>query len=376
MKCRLAIWFPRILIFCNVFLPGCGHFFPSSVPPDWVDGPSQNFPKSQYLVGVGEGDSRIIAEQRAYAAVARIFQVQVETQARDSETYSIQEQGGTSQTARQLTLDHRTEVSTKKVLENVIILARWEHAHPYQYFVLAGMDRQQSEKALVEEISKLDETINNDVMEANEGPETLTKIRRLKRAIKYTQVREELNTDLRIVRVSGAGIPGNYQMEELNNQLEHYLRNDLRVRLQIQGENNALIRRALLEGLSREGFYTTNHQKVSPTTKRMQSVHSQEQADLLITGAARMWKVDLPDPRFVYVRWCADLLVVEDKPQRIIGVVSQSGREGHITQGEAYVRASKAMQAAVVSDVTQALSDFIYGQVEELAPPTSTACPR
>lgn len=89
-----------------------------------------------------------------------------------------------------------------------------------------------------------------------------------------------------------------------------------------------------------------------------------------------MWKLDLPDPRFVYVRWCADLLVLEDKLQRIIGVVSRSGREGHITKAEAFVRASKAMQAAVISDVTEALSDFIYGEVEELAPPSSTACPR
>jgi hypothetical protein len=34
------------------------------------------------------------------------------------------------------------------------------------------------------------------------------------------------------------------------------------------------------------------------------------------------------------------------------------------------------MQAAVVSDVTNALSDFIYGEVEELALPSKTACPR
>ena len=89
-----------------------------------------------------------------------------------------------------------------------------------------------------------------------------------------------------------------------------------------------------------------------------------------------MWEADLPDPHFVYVRWCADLLVLEDKRQRVIGVVSQSGREGHITKGEAFVRASKAMQAAVVSDVTNALSNYIYGEVDELAPPTFTACPK
>ena len=78
----------------------------------------------------------------------------------------------------------------------------------------------------------------------------------------------------------------------------------------------------------------------------------------------------------MYVRWCSDLLVLEDTPQRIIGVVSRSGREGHVTQKEAIARASKAMQAAVTLDVANALSSYIYGDVEELAPPSTTACPR
>lgn len=328
------------------------------------------------MVGVGEANSRIVAEQRAYAAVARIFQSHVEAQARDSETYSIEERAGTSRTTRQLSLNHVTEVSTKKVLENVIILSRWERPHANHYFVLAGMDRHQSEKALLEELSELDQAIEKDVTESQTAKDTLTKIRRLKRAIKNTRLRAQLNADLRIVRVSGSGNQPAYQLEDLKNQLDYYLRDELRVRLQIRGEQNSLIRRALLEGLSREGFYTINQGQPSASSNRSSSVSQPEKADLVIKGAATMWKVDLPDPRFVYVRWCADLLVIEDKPQRIIGVVSQSGREGHITQGEAFARASKAMQAAVISEVTNALSDFIYGEVEELAPPSKPVCPR
>jgi len=213
-------------------------------------------------------------------------------------------------------------------------------------------------------------------MESRTAKDTLTKIRRLKRAMKNTQLREEVNADLRIIRVSGSGQPPAYQLEDLNNELDYSLRDELRVRLQIQGEQASLIRRALLEGLSREGFFSINQGHYSASSNRARSIPTPEKADLLIKGAATMWKVDLPDPRFVYVRWCADLLVVEDKPQRIIGVVSRSGREGHITQGEAFARASKAMQAAVTSEVTNTLSDFIYGEVKELAPPSKAACPR
>ena len=375
MKFQGFFFLSICVILLTVSPSGCA-VFPSSAPPPWVNGSSEKFPNTHYLVGVGEGDTRIVAEQRAYAAVARVFQVHVASQARDSESYFIQEGKGTSKSDRQLTLNHVTEVSTRKVLENVIILARWEQSHPYQYFVLAGMDRRQSEKALIEEIFKLDEAIDKDVLASQGGENTLTKIRRLKRAIKNTRLREELNADLQIVRTSGAGNPPAYHEEDLQDRLDRYLREELKVRLQIQGEQNSLIRRALLEGLSREGFYTINQEHPSSTSGQRKNFAQREKADLLIKGAATMWELDVPDAPFVYVRWCADLLVLEDIPQRILGVVSQSGREGHLTKDEAFTRASKAMQAAVVSDVTEALSDFIYGEVEELAPPSKTSCPR
>lgn len=364
-----------VVILLSVSLSGCA-VFPSDAPPAWVNGESKKFTKEMFLLGVGEGDSRIAAEQRAYAAIARIFEVQVEAQARDSEAYSIQEREGTLQTSRQVTLDHVTKVSTKKILGNVIILARWEQSHPYQYFALAGMDRIQSEKILGEELSELDQAIDKDVKESRSANDTLTKIRRLKRAVRNTKIRNEINSDLRIVRSSGIGEPPVYQLEDLKNELGHSLRDELSVRLQIQGQQNSLIRRALLEGLSREGFYTIDQEIPSTASNLTKRVTPKEKPDLLIKGAATMWELDLPDPRFVYVRWCADLLLLENTPQRIIGVVSRSGREGHITKNEAFVRASKAMQAAVISDVADALSDFIYGEVEELPPPTATACPR
>jgi hypothetical protein len=364
-----------VVVLFSVTLSACA-VFPSSAPPAWVNGESKNFPKEMYLLGVGEGDSRIVAEQRAYAAVARIFGANVEAQALDSETYTIQERGGTSKTARTLTLDHVTQVTTNKILDNVIILARWEQGHPYQYFALAGMNRIQSEQILSEELSELDQAVDKDVKESRTAKDTLTKIRRLKRAIRNTEIRNEINADLRIVRSSGVGDPPAYHLEDLNNELAHYLREELSVRLQIQGEQKSLIRRALLEGLTREGFLALHHNPHSATSNGKEGIPSAPKADLLITGTATIWELDLPDPRFLYVRWCADLLVVENKPQRIIGVVSRSGREGHITQREAFARASKAMQTAVISDVTHALSDFIYGEVAELAASTNTACPR
>src|SRR4051794_37572131 len=62
--------------------------------PDWIDGSSATYPPAQYLVGIGQAESRAAAEDRAYAAVARIFKAEVSAQAKDWESYLVIEQRG------------------------------------------------------------------------------------------------------------------------------------------------------------------------------------------------------------------------------------------------------------------------------------------
>ena len=375
IKLSSILRFLTIAFLCGITITGCA-LFRGQMPPGWIEGESPTYPSEKFLVGVGEGDSRMVAEKRAYAAVARIFEARVEAQAKDSETYSIKERQGISQTSRQLTLDHVTQVSTKKVLANVRVLDRWDQPQKGQFFVLAGLDRIQSERSLLEEISQMDQIVNKEVTASRAADDTLTKIRRLKRAIHTLALRDSANTDLRIIRASGQGQMPPYQLAELKIELDQHLSNDFTIQLRIQGEQAPIIRRALLEGLSREGFLSVQSAQNSRFFNGTQNSQSAQSADLLIRGAGTIWTVDVPDPLFVYVRWCSDLLVVDDQPQRIIGVVSRSGREGHITQREAFARASKAMQTAVTTDVANALSDYIYGEVEDLPPPENTACPR
>ena len=363
------------LLCVGVMVSGCA----TNSPPAWTIGESEEFPSKRYLIGVGEGDSRTVAEERAYAAVARIFTANIESQARDSETYSIEEKNGTANTTRQLTLGHVTQVSTKEVLKNVTVLDSWNQPEKKQFYVLAGMDRSKAEKALRDQISEWDQTVEKEITVGRTAENKLSKIRGYKRAIKFLTLREEANRKLHIVRIDGSGMAAPYRLQELKRELETYLMNELLVRITIESQEETQIRRALLEGLSREGLLSvgsgTNSSSSSSSSPSTNSANGAP-ADLLIQGSAKLWKMDLPDPLFVYVRWCSDLQVIEQAKQRIVGVVSRSGREGHITLDEAKARASKAMQAAVTSDIARTLSVFIYGDAEELSPPSKTACPR
>jgi hypothetical protein len=141
-----------------VFCAGCG-WMGGPARPAWIDGDSAQYPASQFLVGVGQAESRPQATEQAYAAVSRIFKAEITAQAKDWESYLVVESRGQTSTERRLTLDNVTRVTTDKVLENVQILDTWFDQKARQYYALAGMNRAQAESAMVERLAELDRTI-------------------------------------------------------------------------------------------------------------------------------------------------------------------------------------------------------------------------
>ncbi len=63
-------------------LVGCSVFHRNG-SPSWIAGQSSEYPSNRFLLGVGEGDSRQVAEERAYAAVAKIFKSEIHAHSQD-----------------------------------------------------------------------------------------------------------------------------------------------------------------------------------------------------------------------------------------------------------------------------------------------------
>ena len=356
-------WFLAIMI---MVLPACG-VFDGKARPAWVDGASAEFPSSQYLLGLGQADSRPQATERAYAAVSRIFKAEITAQAKDWESYLVVEQGGQTSTQRRLTLDQVTKVTTDKVLENVQVLDTWFDRKTRQYYALAGMNRAQAETSMMERLVELDRTIQAEVAEAHEAHDKLTRVRNLKRAAKNLVLREAYNTDLRVIRSSGQGIPAPYRVAELTGELEQFLSSNLLIAVDMTGDQAEPVERALIEGLSREGFSIAKDNGGSwPIAP-----------ELLVKGAVRLRPLDVNDPQFRYVRWCTDAVIVDVPAQRIIGAVSKGGKEGHLTDGEARAKAVRVMQQEFSSDLARAIAGHIYGEAElPTTAGTSPGCPR
>ena len=312
--------------FCLLLLSSCAG---TPQPPDWVTGTrAAAYSDAQFLIGVGQADARPAAEERAYAAISRIFKAEVTGQSLDWESYLSLEKKGDVQTERKLVVD----------------------------------------TMLTSRIGELDEAIGHDVNEARATTDKLMKIRWLRRAIRTLIARDTYNSDLRVVS-GGRGIPSEYSVPALTRELEKFLKESLVLTVEVRGDQADAVRQAIMEGLVREGL---------PVTARRSQPASAGigNADLLIRGEARLWPMEVPDPKFRYVRWCADFVVLSQGDQHVVGSVARSGREGHLTYPEASNRALKSLQQEVSSALAKSLAEHIYGDPPSDTTPTPAACPK
>lgn len=353
-------------------LAGCA-WFGQRAQPDWVEGHSHAYPADQYLLGVGQGESRPVAEERAYGAVSRIFKARVEAESKDWESFLVLEAKGRANTERRATLDQITRVSTDKVLENVRVLDAWRNPATGLHHVLAGMHRGQAEAALAERLAELDRTVEADVAETRQSGETLPTIRRLHRAIKNLVLREAYNADLRVIRTSGQGTPARYRVAELTGALEQFMAAHLLVGVEVQGDQVESVRQAIIEGLIREGLPVTAR---SAGDEPATGGDGRKPLELLVRGTVRLLDAHVPDPRFRYVRWCSDFVILEPRTQQIVGAVSRGGREGHLTSGEATAKAIRILQQEVASELARTLAGYVYGDAGQPVTLPPAACPR
>ena len=350
--------------FLIMLIGGCA-WLANETPPDWIRSSHQSYPPERYLTGIGEAESRELAEKRAYAAVARVFSAKVSAQSMDYEKYSLQETDDRSQSRRELLLDRRTRVTTNKVLENVKVLDVWYQPSTRHFFAFAGLDRQQAEQAVLERLQDWDMKIDHMINQGRTHPRKIQRIRGYKEAIALLADRDLLNADLRIIRASGESLPSSYRIPQVQREFMDFVANEVVISVTLEGDNHQDMERAILEGLKQEGLLAG--------TAKAEGI---ENTDLAIVGEGYLWSLDIPDPLFTYVRWCGDIEIYETPSHRLIGVISETGREGHITEQEARVRANSAMQQVLSREVARLLTRSIFEDSDnEEARRKPKACP-
>jgi hypothetical protein len=329
----------------------------ASSEPDWVNGSSKKYPAALFLTGVGYADTRQAAEDQAYAAISKIFTAEINSKTEEWEKYLQSDAKGRTEDSRQINIEQATQVSTRKVLENVTIAEGWLDESKAIYYALAVMDRQHATSALRDRIASLDLKVEELLKQAKQVDRKLQTVRALHSAVENLLLREAYNAELRVVNPTGKGSDSTVSLAATHQELREFLAKNFKIAVVVGGDNSEPVRAAIVEGLNRQGL---------PVASAVSAADSRP--DLLVKGSVTLDPVQLPasgTQRTHFVRWSAAFDLTDEASQQVIGSVARQGREGHLTAAEAEARALRTAEQEVASEVGGQIADFIYGKEEQ-----------
>lgn len=367
---RLGLLEMVLLVFLCLVLTGCGLRFVSKPAPSWVDGPSTEYPAERFLKGVGQANSRERAEKQAYAAIAKVFRARVMVKERDIESYATRDSGTGVRTTQAIDIDRRVEVSTDRVLEDVRIAQTWHDKKTGTHFALAVMNLDTVGTGLRARIAELDEAITHHV-EKSRNPglfnRSLQRVKDLRQAISDLGIRKTYIADLRVIKSTAVRDNAPYEISKLRSELSRLLAEHLVIAVEVTGDEAELVRRAVVEGLVREGLPVTSDRLdlSKPATRLRGEDGAAAGPNLVVRGKAEFWPAMITDPVFTFVRWCTDFVVIEMDTHLVIGALSHSGKEGHLSFEDAKRRALTTMQPILTTALAKTVADYIYGERKE-----------
>lgn len=227
--------------------------FPSlaTAAPAWIDGKDPRYSSAQYIAGVGKGTDKKSADLDARAEIARVFESNVASVAKDFQSAATSVNGsgkGVSVEVQKTSL--YTEVTTKKTLSAIELK---EHAVDGKtHYTLALLSREQCINALTEQIESLDSKINGALSRAENGDE-VAKFKGYGSALNLMDEREGLNAMLRVCDKSGKGIPAEKSIGDIAALFDEASGN-LKIGIDLQGSGAARVKDCLMESLGQKGY--------------------------------------------------------------------------------------------------------------------------
>ena len=321
--------------------------------PAWLIGESRQYPPSGYITGVGSGQDRKTAEDRARAEIARIFHSEIDSSNRIHQEILESTDNGAPHTRASVNYEEVTRISTRKVISGVRIARVHEEKTGLSktYFALAVLDRNQARAMLEYRIHSLDQEVRQLLEQVPERKDKLSRVRILQSCVEKYVLRQAYETELRIVNTGGNGIAPVVDLAEIRTRLEETLLRDFLIGISVEGNHAAEVRRALTEAFNKKGF------AVSEDSTRIA---------LLARGTVDIQPVQREVVNWKFVRWNAYFDLVDREGGAVFGSVQKSGRVGHLTLPQAEDRALRTMQRDLAENIAEELSRYIFNRPESV----------
>jgi len=202
-----------------LLLSGCAS--KPAATPDWVAGDSAKYQSAQYLIGRGQAATQEEAKDRARADLSKIFQVSVEADTEDVQTFKS---GGAEPGEYQGRSSRRITTRTSQIISGIQIAELWQDKATLNYHALAVLPRLQTAASLRQQIGQLDAATGTQVEHSRNSNDLFQKISEASQAVALQQERGSLQKSLQVVDAAGRGIEAKWNVTRLQSDLDALLK--------------------------------------------------------------------------------------------------------------------------------------------------------
>lgn len=310
--------------------------------PQWVEGESAKWPRSQYVTGVGSADDEGGAADRARGEISRVFSSNVSVDTTLDESEGTVSAGGRTTTSFSQQVAQSVKTASQKMLEGVEIVERWKDASSSRYYALATLNKGKAMAAVAEKTLALDADASlwKTKMDASGD-----KFERAKAAAKLSALlkgRLDLENDRRVL--GGGNLPSTVDVTAAKAAATAALA-ALDVVVIATGDHAEELETGIATGLIASGLRA---KRGNPGDKGDMIVESQSGAQTVEGGDAR-WK---------WSRATATITLKDGREEKTFSRFDVSERQASADAGEARRRAAAGLAKKSAEKVAAAISDF------------------
>jgi LPP20 lipoprotein len=283
--------------------------------PAWFLDPASAYPDSQYMTGIGSGDTRRAAEQSAMAGLSQIFESQISVDVNTAERYRDLVSASGSVSESELMLAQSTSVQSNQTLLNVQFGEAAVDSEG-RVHVIAYIDRAATGRIYQDLIEKNGRIVSEYLADYRGASDPIRRFAYISAAAVVAQSNALLLDQLRIISEPFYAMTSiTYSQREVQ-QEKVDTASAMTIKIDIAGDDGDRVANAVKEALSDERFPTA------------------DPALITIRGEVRMEPIDL-NPKYKSVRWYLNLdfigpdgkaLVTYDNQDRASAVTEESAR--------------------------------------------------
>lgn len=315
---------------------------PRHPKPDWVDGASVEYPRERYVVGVGAGDDRAAAQDRARAEIAKVFSTNVSIDTRMTETETSDTGDGASKNNFSRSINQSVKTASEKALEGVQVVEDWHDSATKIHYAMAVLERVKARAAINDKIGELDSQAAQWKSQLESATEKLPKAKAAMRLLTILKARSELNSELRVVDDNGQGVTPFINEAAIKSAAAKAV-SALNVSVVLLGEGSNEVITAVLSGLNACG---------------LQASIGHKDADISVEGQVDTKPMQGDDGRWLWARSTATISLNDPRTGKVFSRFDASDREASADYEEAARRSHVELAKRVSNQISASITTY------------------